>query len=101
MRIDVNRAEADCIINRLDGMCLKTEQKIAEHLSARLKYQFNRDTPRPKYAQVRIRSPRLDAHVKPERKKNWAYHKPRDKKPEAHDPTPKKALTAEQILASI
>jgi hypothetical protein len=113
MRIDVTRQEFDAIINRLKGLVLKSEQKLAEQLAQRLDWQLHpsKSPESNGWAPIknktksvgRIPSKWPSGHVMPDKKKHWSFDK--TQKPKKHkgqmELKLKKKPTADEILASI
>jgi hypothetical protein len=104
MRIDITRYECGILIDYLTGNPLKCDRKHAEELCNQLKARYKgEEKPDPKRTFVPmglIRSPHLDAHIRPAKKRNWSYQTPRKPKVSTKV-TPKPKLSAEDILNSI
>jgi hypothetical protein len=104
MRIDVTRQEFQAIIDSLGGQLTKSQFKLVIELRKRLQWQFKGDGPNdPKrsWAPIQkrsvIRGPQLDAHIRPEKKTHWSFHKPRPKQP-TKAKQPKPPMSAKDIL---
>jgi hypothetical protein len=103
MRIDLTRYECEMIIDYLGGSILKVYRKRAEelreHLIARLRGDEKPDPKRNFVPMGLIRSPHLDAHIRPAKKRNWSYQ-PR-KRPAKQGKQVTQPLSAQDILNSI
>lgn len=92
------------IVDYLSGNPLKCHRDSAhalrDHLVARLQGDEKPDPKRTFVPMGLIRSPRLDAHIRPAKKRNWSYSKPRAKSGKAK-PAPKPPKSAQDILNSI
>jgi hypothetical protein len=99
MRYDDNRPAFECLRNCVKGLFLKSEAKLRGELVARLNILLEPS----KYGPINpngfapIRSVRFDSIVKPGRKSNWAFKKPRP----ARTPKIAKQLSADEIIASL
>jgi hypothetical protein len=104
MRLDITRYDCEMIVDYLRGNPLKCYKKhaagLAEHLIGRLKGEDKTDPKRTFVPMGIIRAPRLDAHIKPAKKRNWSY-RPAKQGTLKVKPQPKPTLTAQQILDSI
>jgi hypothetical protein len=105
MRLDISRYECEMIVDYLGGTVLKAYRQHAEELRERLITRLRGDEkPDPKRNFVPmglIRSPRLDAHIRPAKKRNWSYQTPRKPKVSTKATQHKPALSAQDILNSI
>jgi hypothetical protein len=103
MRIDVTRSEFEVIIDCLKGQALRCMTKVREQLAQRLDWQLHPSKApdsngwAPMKKKVSIRSSMPDGIVKPQHRKDWSFHKPRNKK-SATAKVAKKPLTADEIL---
>ncbi|HET6887742.1 MAG TPA: hypothetical protein VFH87_07440 [Candidatus Udaeobacter sp.] len=102
MRIDVTREEFEAIVNRLKGMVLKSEQKLATQLAQRLDWQLHPSKAPDKngWAPIRIKSNWPSGHINPDKKQHWSFHKPKKSK-DKPEVKVKKKLTADEILAEL
>jgi len=105
MRLDVTRYECGILIDYLSGSPLKCDRKQAEELCNQLKARYNgEERPDPKRTFVPmgvIRSPHLDAHIRPAKKRNWSYRKPKVSTKKKQSKPDKPVLSAQQIVDSI